>query len=243
MGKACSGRSLGRPGQSKDWPLQIENLFVAELAAIGTRFRSPELNGHASAAVVYASWYITDVKYGVLGGAVMLLVMAALFTAGVARQSQAPARNTANPASQDQPKNSATASASARRRKIPCKTPQNASLCYWTHGRLELYLSFHDENAPWHLWQVGTQRLLQICNGPSHFPPRNGDDCITPEFPANLDRIYKDPRNWAPSFIDDTRLSPLDVFADFEICPLEAEKKGKMQAVCIESARKILVEK
>jgi len=182
-------------------------------------------------------------KYVVAGATLIVLVVAAMLTASVARQSQAPATGQAGPVSQDQPKNSAKASAKTSRRKIPCKTAENASLCYWTHGRLELYLSFHEENAPWHLWKVGTQRLLKICNGPSHFPPRNGDDCITPEFPANLDRIYKDPRNWAPSFIDDTRLSPLDVFADLEICPLEAEKKGKMQAVCIESARKILVEK
>jgi hypothetical protein len=24
-------------------------------------------------------------------------------------------------------------------RKIPCKTPENASLCYWTRGRLNFY--------------------------------------------------------------------------------------------------------
>jgi hypothetical protein len=173
----------------------------------------------------------------------MPLAVAALLTAGVARQAQAPATHAADTASQDQAKTSTKTSSSARRRKIPCKTPENASLCYWTHGRLELYLSFHEETAPWHVWKVGTQRLLKVCNGPSHFPPRNSDDCITPDFPANLDRIYNDPRNWEPSFIDDTRSAPRDIFADCEICPLEIQEKGKMQAVCIEAARKILVEK
>jgi len=173
----------------------------------------------------------------------MLLAMTALLTASVARKPQAPATGTAGPASQDRPKSTSTASANPSRRKVPCKTPENASLCYWTHGRLELYLSFHEETSPWHVWKVGTQRLLKICNGPSHFPPRNRDDCITPDFPANLDGVYKDSRNWETSFIDDTRLSPRDVFADFEICPLEPEKKGKMQAACIESAERIFVER
>ena len=174
----------------------------------------------------------------------MLLAVAALFTASVARQAQTPATGGAGIASQEPTKPSARPSLSAAgKRKIPCKTPENVSLCYWTRGRLELYISFHEEKAPWHLWKIGTQRLLKICNGPSHFPPPNSDDCISPEFPRNLEKIYKDPQNWEPSFIDDTRLSPRDVFADFEICPLEPEEKWKMQAACIESAQKIFVEK
>jgi hypothetical protein len=194
-------------------------------------------------ALVIGSCYITDVRTAVPSWTLTLLALAASLTVSVARQSQAPATGQAGPASQDQPKNSAKASARTSRRKIPCKTPENASLCYWTHGRLELYLSFHEETAPWHVWKVGTQRLLKVCNGPSHFPPRNSDDCKTPDFPANLDRIYNDARNWEPSFIDDTRLAPRDIFADFEICPLEPGKKGKMQAACIESAERIFVEK
>jgi len=31
------------------------------------------------------------------------------------------------------------AAAEIAKRKIPCKTPTNASSCYWTHGRLGLY--------------------------------------------------------------------------------------------------------
>jgi len=34
-----------------------------------------------------------------------------------------------------------------------------------------------------------------------------------------------------------------DVYADFEVCPLEPEKPGAMQAACIESAKNIVVEK
>jgi len=36
---------------------------------------------------------------------------------------------------------------------------------------------------------------------------------------------------------------PRRIFANFEVCPLEAEKPGTMQAACIESAKNIVVEK
>ena len=44
----------------------------------------------------------------------------------------------------------------------------------------------------------------------------------------NIDKVFRPPTN--------------SIFADFEVCPLEPERKGEMQAVCIESARKSLVE-
>lgn len=175
----------------------------------------------------------------------MLLVTAALVVANVAGEPQAPATGGRSTAAQDQSKSATSASTSSRRRKIPCKTPENASQCYWTHGRLERYLSFDGEDgedARWHLWKIGTRRVVRVCNGP-HFPPLSWDDCATPEFPANLQQVYKDRRNWEPSFIDDTRLSPLTVFGDFEICSLEPERKGKMQTVCMESAKGIFVDR
>jgi hypothetical protein len=167
--------------------------------------------------------------------------MGALLTA-ISVMPQAPATRPAKP-SRSQAEHSRAATASTAKRKIPCKTPENASLCYWTHGRL----SFWGTYAPWRIWRVGTQRLLRICNGPSHFPPHDNHDCTEPQFPVNLDSIYDDPRRWElepeMAFPRETEYFPPDVFADFEICPLEPEKKGKMQAVCIESARKIFVEK
>jgi len=36
---------------------------------------------------------------------------------------------------------------------------------------------------------------------------------------------------------------PHRIFANFEVCPLEPEKPGAMQAACIESAKNIVVEK
>jgi len=179
------------------------------------------------------------VKYGVLGSAVMLLVMAALFTTGVARQSQAPARNTANPASQDQPKNSATASANARRRKIPCKTPENASLCYWTHGRLSVY----NGSPSFRIWQTGTRHMLGVFNGPSHYPARTNDDFENPELPSELYRAYEADNRALKRATGIMWAIPPPAFADFEVCPLRQEIKGWMQAVCVESAKNIFIEK
>ncbi|MGC0777055.1 MAG: hypothetical protein WCD68_07595, partial [Candidatus Acidiferrum sp.] len=123
----------------------------------------------------------------------LLLALAALFAANLPGEPpQTPATGGAERDPQDQAKPSAKASPSASTRKIPCKTPENAAMCYWTHGRL----SFWGTYAPWRIWKVGTQRLLRVCNGPSHFPPQNNDDCTNPEFPTNLNGIYGDPRRW-----------------------------------------------
>jgi len=121
-------------------------------------------------------------------------------------------------------------------RKIPCKTPENAAMCYWTHGRLSVY----NGDPSWRLWKIGTKRILGVFSGPSHYPARSDADMEDPELPANLDRIYQAilPRK--------ERLKeafPDVAFGDFEICPLEPERKGWMQAVCIESAKNIFLQK
>lgn len=112
----------------------------------------------------------------------------------------------------------------APNRKIPCKTPENAASCYSTHGRLNFA-----NGAPSHrIWKIGTKRVLGVYSGPSTYPPRTDTDSELPEFPAEIDKVFRPPNN--------------AVYADFEICPLEPERKGEMQAVCIESAKKIVVD-
>jgi hypothetical protein len=108
------------------------------------------------------------------------------------------------------------------RRKIACKTPENASTCYWMHGRL----SFADGNPSIRVWKIGTHHMLGILSGPGA-EKRDPNDSLHPELPANVDRAFKSM---------DTR-----VFADFEICPLEPEASGEMQDACIESAKNIVV--
>ena len=122
------------------------------------------------------------------------------------------------------------------KRKIPCKTPELASSCYWTRGRLSVY----NGNPPWRMWKVGTHRILAIFSGPSAFPPRNDQDSFNPELPPNLELAYKaeEPRKARLK-----ELLPDPAFADFEVCPLEPERKGEMQAVCIESVKDIFLQK
>jgi hypothetical protein len=48
------------------------------------------------------------------------------------------------------------------KRKIPCKTPENATSCYWTHGRLGVY----NGNPSFRVWRIGTTRIVGIHSGP-----------------------------------------------------------------------------
>ena len=170
------------------------------------------------------------------GGTLMLLVVAASITADVPGEPQAPG---AGGIAQDQAKPAVAASTSAGGRKIPCKTPENATLCYWTHGRLSVY----NGSPSFRIWQIGTRHILGVFNGPSHYPARTNDDIENPELPSELYRAYE---------ADNRRLKretgimwaiPPPAFADFEACPLRPEIKGWMQAVCIESAKNIFIER
>lgn len=110
---------------------------------------------------------------------------------------------------------------SPSKRKIPCKTIQNASSCYWTHGRL----TYGNGTPAVRLWKIGTHRVLGIYSGPS-VDRRHSMDNEGPALPANLAMPFGSA-----------------IFADFEVCPLEAEKRGAMQAACIETAKNIFEEK
>jgi hypothetical protein len=110
------------------------------------------------------------------------------------------------------------------RRKIDCKTPANEATCYWTHGRLSLY----NGSPSYRVWKVGTHRILGIYSGPG-FEKRYPLDNENPELPVNVERAFKSPYS--------------QIFADFEVCPLEPEVAGAMQAACIETAKNIVVGK
>jgi hypothetical protein len=78
------------------------------------------------------------------------------------------------------------------------------------------------------VWKIGTKRILAIHSGPG-YKKGNDKENEGPEMPANVERALKPFQNV--------------VFADFEICPLEPEHPGEMQAGCIESAKNIFAEK
>jgi hypothetical protein len=109
------------------------------------------------------------------------------------------------------------------KRKIPCKTLENAKACYWTHGRL----GAGNGTPAFRLWKVGTDRLLGVYSGPS-IDWRYSLDNENPERPANLLLKFKPLENRA--------------YGDFEVGPLEPEKSGHMQAACVESAKNIVTE-
>src|SRR5260370_29657857 len=178
-------------------------------------------------------------KYGVPSGTLMLLAMAALFTANAARQSQAPATGGAGETGTQEPaKPSATASPKGSKRKIPCKTPENASLCYWTHGRLRVY----NGNPSDRIWQIGTRRILGVFSGPSHFPPRTIADNENPDLPAKLESAYDaDYHLWKQSNRNKDYEFPI-IFADLDVCPLRQEITGGINAGCIEAAQNSFIE-
>ncbi len=171
-------------------------------------------------------------------GALMTFAVVASFLAGVPGESQAPAKAGANTTSRDQTKPSAKVSQSAGARKIPCKTPENAALCYWTHGRLSVY----EGAVPYHIWKIGTRRLLGVFSGPSHYPAMTDDNIFSPEFPAELDRAYEVDNRRHKKATGSMWAIPPPIFADFEVCPLRSEKREERQPVCIESAKNIFVQ-
>lgn len=127
-------------------------------------------------------------------------------------------------------------------RKVPCKTPENASLCYWTHGRLNSY----EGNPSFRIWKVGTKRILAIYSGPAVMP-RSADVIVKdgegPEFPPHLDKVFLAEYKHRVS-TNSSHVNLVDpVFGDYEICPLEPEREGEMQASCIESARHVVVQR
>jgi hypothetical protein len=87
-------------------------------------------------------------------------------------------------------------------------------------------LAFYNGTPAYRLWKVGTHRLLGIYSGPS--VDRLSLDNENPELPASIYRVY------------DPAVGGL-LFGDFEVCPLEPEVAGAMQAACIESARNLLL--
>lgn len=114
----------------------------------------------------------------------------------------------------------------SRKGRIPCKTEAIAASCYWTHGQL----TYGNGTPALRLWKRGTNRLLGIYSGPSvHVRRDERGDNEHPDIPPNISR----------------ELNPgkTILWADFEVCPLEPEKPGTMQAACIESAKNVFVEK
>jgi hypothetical protein len=74
----------------------------------------------------------------------------------------------------------------------------------------------------------GCVKGLLECSNPIQTPSvdRYGLDNENPELPSNLKCKLKPSEN--------------RVYGEFEVCPLEPEREGPMQAACIESAKNLI---
>jgi hypothetical protein len=124
------------------------------------------------------------------------------------------------------------------KRKIPCKTAENATTCYWTRGRITCC----NGNPSMRMWKVGTKRILGILSGPNS-QRDDAEDSLHPELPSNLARAYDAEYKRRAAMKDPDAGDPEPAFGDFEVCPLEPERPGWMQPVCIESAKNIFFQK
>jgi hypothetical protein len=96
-------------------------------------------------------------------------------------------------------------------------------MCYWTRGRVTLGAG----TPAYRMWKVGTKRLLGIYSGPS--VDRRSIDNEDPEFPVNVQQSWQ-------------ARTGHTLWGDFEVCPLEPERSGIMQAACVESAKNIFIQ-
>lgn len=140
-------------------------------------------------------------------------------------------------AAQALPQTPSSAQHAEPKRKIPCKTPEIADSCYWTHGRL----NWANGGGNYRIWKIGTKRIVFVLSGPDA-QKQDLSDGEHPELSEPIERAYEVAYRrrvrdhiFAPDLPD-------PVFADFELCPLEPEHPGWMQAVCIETAKNIFVQ-
>ena len=78
------------------------------------------------------------------------------------------------------------------------------------------------------IWKIGTRQMLGVYSGQAAEESDSLDN-EHPEFPANVQRTFKPLQN--------------QIFSDFEVCPIKQKKPDRIQAVCIESAKNIVVQK
>ena len=89
--------------------------------------------------------------------------------------------------------------------------------CFSVHGRL----SVHNGTPSIRLWPTGSKRLLGVID-PTDISHEPGPSVLPLDIKSKLD--------WDK-----------DVFGDFEVCPLTKARLGRMQTICIESGRNLIV--
>jgi hypothetical protein len=74
------------------------------------------------------------------------------------------------------------------------------------------------------IWPIGTRRLLGVESEPGS---------ITDDYP---DGVF-----WMPAELRETSTFGVDIYGDFDVCPLSKKRPGAMQFVCVESAKNLVV--
>jgi len=110
----------------------------------------------------------------------------------------------------------------ARPRLFPearsCKSrPEVVGKCFNVHGRLSVY----NGTPSIRLWPLGTKRLLGVID-PKDASNAPGETILPVDIKNKLD--------WNK-----------DVFGDFIVCPLTRQQAGRMQTVCIDSGKNLII--
>jgi hypothetical protein len=116
-------------------------------------------------------------------------------------------------------------------RNLPCKTAENAPMCFRVHARL----AEGNGTPSTRLWPMGTHRLYGIYSNLYGFQHegRPGPAEIaseSPELPSAVEKLLPTQGGWT-------------VYGDFEVCPLERHIEGHMQAACVSAASHIVATK
>jgi len=95
--------------------------------------------------------------------------------------------------------------------------PDVVGRCFSVHGRLSVY----NGTPSIRLWPLGSKRLLGVLD-PNDVSSGPGPTILPDEIKLKLD--------WNK-----------DVFGDFFVCPLSQKQSGRMQTICIESGKHLIV--
>lgn len=114
------------------------------------------------------------------------------------------------------------ASQNTKEAKVPeCKgNPKLVGDCLVVHGRMTFANGSHNVR----IWPIGTRRLLGV-----------------QYVPGSITKRYPDGAFWMPTELSDISTFGVDIFGDFEVCPLSRKTPGAMQFVCVESAKNLVV--
>lgn len=99
-----------------------------------------------------------------------------------------------------------------------CKdSPKIVGECFMVHGRLSAW----NGTPTFRIWRVGTKRILGVVGadgGPEGGMPLSIEELVLPD-------AFK-----------------IDVYGDYQVCPLTTLRPGRMQIVCIKDASHLVAQ-